>query len=118
MPQRQQTAMPVNQLYAPARSYSTRPDEQQVMQTQAYGNNHLRHASVAPVQYARQDVPAPPMRAVSVMPSAEHGSGGLVYQQHVQPQQQRGYSQAPPGVMYVDQNGNPVFPTEIRQVRY
>ncbi|KAF2479428.1 hypothetical protein BDY17DRAFT_303854 [Neohortaea acidophila] len=118
MPQRQQTAMHVNQLYAPARSYSTRPDEHQVFQPQAYGNNSLRHASVAPVQYARQDVPAPPIRAVSVMPSAEHGNGGLVYQQHVQPQQQRGYSQAPPGVMYVDQNGNPVFPTEIRQVRY
>ena len=93
---------PTSPVYV-SRSYSARPEEpvQQAI-------NYMRHASVAPpTQYVRQDAPPPQMRALSVMP-------GLDYNSSAQPQ--RTYTQAPQNVRYVDQNGNEVFPREVRQL--
>jgi hypothetical protein len=97
------TREPTSPVYV-SRSYSTRPDE--VPQPAA---NYMRHASVAPAQYGRQDAPTQqqPMRAVSVMP-------GLEYAASAQPR--RSYYQAAQNVRYVDQNGNEVFPSQVRQV--
>lgn len=79
----------------------------------------MRHASVAPSQYVRQDAPAPQqaMRAVSVMPGLEYSQQPQPQQpQQPQQQQQRAYVQAPQNVRYVDANGNEVFPSQVRQV--
>ena len=93
---------PTSPVYV-SRSYSVRPEEP-VQQT----TNYMRHASVAPpTQYVRQDAPPPQTRAFSVMPGPDYNSS-------VQPQ--RTYTQAPQNVRYVDQNGNEVFPREVRQV--
>ena len=62
---------------------------------------------MAPVQYVRQEAPPPPARAVSVMP-------GMDYSGAAQPQ--RAYTQATQTVKYVDQYGNEVFPSQVRQV--
>ncbi|KAH9808648.1 hypothetical protein Tdes44962_MAKER06304 [Teratosphaeria destructans] len=106
-PARQGATSPI---YQPVpRAYSVRPEEP----PQAAGG-FLRQASVAPVQYARQDMippPPAPARAMSVMPGA-----GTEYQ----PQYR--YAPAPPppqqpaAVKYVDQYGNEVYPQQIRQV--
>ena len=94
---------PTSPAYTP-RSYSVRPEAPPQPAT-----IYARHASVAPPQYVRQDAPPPPpqMRAVSVMP-------GLEYSAPVQPQ--RSYAEAPQNVRYVDQHGNEVFPSQVRQV--
>ena len=92
---------PTSPVYV-SRSYSSRPEEPAQQPA-----NYLRHASVAPTQYVRQDAPPPQMRAMSVMP-------GLEYKPAAQPQ--RSYVQAPQNVRYVDQNGNEVFPSQVRQV--
>ena len=92
---------PTSPVYV-SRSYSNRPEEP-AQQPASY----MRHASVAPTQYVRQDAPPPQMRAMSVMP-------GLEYKAPAQPQ--RSYVQAPQNVRYVDQNGNEVFPSQVRQV--
>ncbi|KAF7187233.1 hypothetical protein HII31_11488 [Pseudocercospora fuligena] len=92
-PAREQTS-PV---YAPpTRSYSVRPEAPPA--PQAYD----RQASVAPVQYVRQEAP-PPARAMSVMPGYE------------QPRTSS-YAPAPQAVQYVDQYGRPIYPSEVRQV--
>ncbi|KAF2771981.1 hypothetical protein EJ03DRAFT_325216 [Teratosphaeria nubilosa] len=104
-PARQEAISPV---YQPLpRAYSVRPEEP----SQAVGG-YMRQASVAPVQYARQDMlppPPAPARAMSVMPGA-----GAEYQ----PQYR--YAPAPPqqpaAVKYVDQYGNEMYPQQIRQV--
>lgn len=94
---------PTSPVYV-SRSYSTRPEE-----TTPQATNYMRHASVAPAQYVRQDAPPPQqtMRAVSVMPGMDYGSST---------KQQRSYVHAPQNVRYVDQNGNEVFPSQVRQV--
>jgi hypothetical protein len=92
---------PTSPVYV-SRSYSSRPEE-----PAREPPNYIRHASVAPTQYVRQDAPPPQMRAMSVMP-------GLEYKSAAQPQ--RSYVHAPQNVRYVDQNGNEVFPSQVRQV--
>lgn len=93
---------PTSPVYV-SRSYTSRPEEP----VQQPPTNYMRHASVAPTQYVRQDAPPPQMRAMSVMP-------GMEYKPAAQPQ--RSYIQAPQNVRYVDQNGNEVFPSQVRQV--
>lgn len=121
-------AQPTSPVYAPVRSFSVRPEEPPQV---------LRHASVAPVQYIQRDVASASrngsgnaqIRAVSVMPGSEYGAMGAPQQQvQYQPyqpyqqyqQQQLQYAQPAPtqaqGVRYVDQNGNEVFPREVRPV--
>ncbi|KXT08767.1 hypothetical protein AC579_4925 [Pseudocercospora musae] len=83
-------------VYAPpARSYSVRPEAPPG--PQAYD----RQASVAPVQYVRQEA-APSARAMSVLPGYE------------QPRTSS-YAPAPQAVQYVDQYGRPIYPSEVRQ---
>ncbi|EME86099.1 uncharacterized protein MYCFIDRAFT_210408 [Pseudocercospora fijiensis CIRAD86] len=91
-PAREQTS-PV---YAPpARSYSVRPEAPPAQQ--AYD----RQASVAPVQYIRQEAP-PPTRAMSAMPGYEQARTSS-------------YAPALQAVQYVDQYGRPIYPSEVRQ---
>ncbi|EGP83872.1 uncharacterized protein MYCGRDRAFT_111065 [Zymoseptoria tritici IPO323] len=97
---------PTSPMYVPQRSYSVRPEEI----SQPPGA-YARQASVAPTQYARPDAaPMAGMRAMSVMPGYDHGAIALP----------RAYSQAPPPqaqpVKYYDENGQEVYPREIRQV--
>lgn len=97
------TYEPTSPVYAP-RSYSVRPEPAP--------STHLRQASVAPVQYVRQDAPPPPpMRAMSVMPTPDYGAPTQAMRTYSQAPQQ-----APQGIRYVDQYGNEVFPREVRQV--
>lgn len=87
-------------VYEPTRSYSVRPEEPSQMAV-PYA---ARQASVAPVQYTRQEAPAP-TRAMSVAPGYES--------------QPRAYTQAPaapPQVLYVDQYGREVIPSQLRQM--
>ena len=91
---------PTSPVYV-SRSHSVRPEE-----PQPAPSKYTRQASVAPLQYVRQEAP-PPVRAVSVMPGIEYNMPG---------QPQRAYTQAPQNVRYVDQYGNAVFPREVRQV--
>lgn len=90
---------PTSPVYAPPRSYSVRPDDSAPMSA-----TYARQASVAPVQYVRQE--APPARAMSVVPGYDSA-----------PPSARAYSHAPPPqqVRYVDQYGREVYP-EVRQV--
>ena len=90
---------PTSPVYAPTRSYSVRPEEATPMSA-----TYARQASVAPVQYVRQD--APPARAMSVMPGYESAPPSARAYSHVPPPQQ---------VRYVDQYGREVYP-EVRQV--
>ncbi|EME47758.1 hypothetical protein DOTSEDRAFT_42105 [Dothistroma septosporum NZE10] len=91
---------PKSPAYAPTRSHSVRPEETAPMLA-----TYARQASVAPVQYVRQEAP-PSNQAMSIMPGYEHA-----------PQSARAYSHAPPPqpVRYVDQYGREVYP-EVRQV--
>ncbi|KAM3423764.1 hypothetical protein BST61_g1168 [Cercospora zeina] len=108
-PAREQTspvyAEPTSPGYQSTRSYSVRPEALAAPQ-------YARHASVAPQQYARQAgvapphfarheaPPAPPARAMSVMPGFE---------------QSRAYAQAPQPVRYIDQYGREiVYQTDPR----
>ncbi|KAF2160808.1 hypothetical protein M409DRAFT_70135 [Zasmidium cellare ATCC 36951] len=97
---------PTSPVYAPIRSYSVRPEESAPMPTPtAYAP---RQASVAPVQYARQEpsgIAATPTRAMSVMPGYEQPTSA-----------KRAYSHAPAQVRYLDQYGREVFPSEVRQM--
>ncbi len=92
--------------YAPVRSYSVRPEE--TLRVPSY----VRHGSVAPVQYVRQEPVFIPARAVSVMP-ADHGATA-----QMAPPLQRPYSQAPQSMRYVDQYGNEVHPQQVSALRY
>ncbi|KAK4544516.1 hypothetical protein LTR36_004088 [Oleoguttula mirabilis] len=87
------------------RAYSVRPEEPP-QATPVY----MRQASVAPVQYARQEMapPPPPARAVSVMPGSDYGA------QAQQPAYS--YAPAPQTVKYVDMYGREVYPQQVRQV--
>ncbi|WPG97294.1 Hypothetical protein R9X50_00006800 [Acrodontium crateriforme] len=101
-PTRDQTSS----VFAPPRAYSTRPD---TMQPPSIGYN--RHTSIAPVQYARQDIPPQSARAVSVMPGGINHGAPL----HQQPYGYAPQAPAPPGLRYVDQYGQEVFAGELRQ---
>jgi hypothetical protein len=93
------------QFIAPPRAYSVRPDGQDALPI-TYAP---RQASVAPVQYVRQEA-APPARAMSVIPGSEYGASAY---------QQRAPSYAPqPAVRYVDEYGREVAPTGIRQASH
>lgn len=96
----------------PSRAYSVRPEEPPHPSL-----NYIRQPSVAPIQYARQEMAPPPppsARAGSVMPGSEYG---VHPQQQQQQQQMYGYAQAPPPpVKYVDQYGREVFAQQVRQV--
>lgn len=101
---------PTSPVYQQApRAYSVRPEETAPPQA---APGYIRQASVAPMQYVRQDMAPPPppphgARAMSVVPAADYGV------------QQPAYSYAPalpPAVKYVDQYGREVFPQQVRQV--
>ncbi|KAK4506017.1 hypothetical protein PRZ48_003982 [Zasmidium cellare] len=94
---------PTSPVYAPIRSYSVRPEESAPMPTPT--GYAPRQASVAPVQYARQEPAATPARAMSVVPGYEQPAPAA-----------RAYSQAPGPVRYLDQYGREVYPSEVRQV--
>ena len=102
---------PAQQLTSPIyvpRSYSVHPETSQQPPT-----HYIRQASIAPVQYVRQDVPPPQTRAFSVVL-------GTDYSAPTQPQREysQAYVQQPPpqqNVRYVDANGNEVFPQGVRQ---
>ena len=102
---------PTSPVYAPdPRSYSARPEEPPAIVQNQQG---YRQASVAPIQYARQDMPPPPpVRALSVVPGYE-------------PVQQRTYSHAPQpsnsyipqqAVRYMDAHSMPPPPPVARAV--
>lgn len=99
------------------RSYSVHPDAPGPQQQTSY----VRQGSVAPIQYVQKDAQRPPARAMSVMPGMDYRTTQQpplqqrLYSQAPQPQQ---VQQLPPGTRYVDQNGNPVFPRQISEVRY
>ena len=102
-PQTREQTSPVYQEMP--RAYSVRPQEapQSAM-------SYVRQASVAPVQYARQDMPPPPPpshRAVSVAP-------GVEYRAQTQ-QPVYSYAPVPQPVRYVDQYGREVDPQQMRQ---
>ncbi|KAK3721744.1 hypothetical protein LTR37_002909 [Vermiconidia calcicola] len=95
---------PTSPVYV-SRSYSVRPEEPQPIPS-----SYVRQASMAPVQYVRQEAPPPQARAVSVMPNMDYGN-------QVHPPQ-RTYSYAPQAVRYVNQYGEEVFPREVNELRY
>ncbi|KAK6421266.1 hypothetical protein LTR95_016835, partial [Oleoguttula sp. CCFEE 5521] len=103
---------PTSPVYAaPPRAYSVRPEGYELLAQQYMP----RQASVAPVQYARQDMP-PPSRAASIMPGSEYGAP--VYQQQQQQQQLRAssYAMQPPApVRYVDEYGRELVQQDVRQ---
>ncbi|PPJ49827.1 hypothetical protein CBER1_03336 [Cercospora berteroae] len=108
-PAREQTspvyAEPTSPGYPSTRSYSVRPEAPAAPQYARHASvapqQYARQASVAPQQFARPDAPpAPPARAMSVMPGYE---------------QPRAYAQAPQPVRYVDQYGREiVYQTDSR----
>lgn len=91
-------------VYAPTRSYSVRPEAPAVQQYSRQASvvpqqPYARQASVAPQHYARPEVaPAPPARAMSVVPGYEQQPRAQLYAPA--PQQQ---------VRYVDQYGREVI---------
>ncbi|KAK3703859.1 hypothetical protein LTR37_014182 [Vermiconidia calcicola] len=95
---------PTSPVYV-SRSYSVRPEEPQPIPS-----SYVRQASMAPVQYVRQEAPPPQARAVSVMPSMDYGN-------QVHPPQ-RTYSYAAQAARYVNQYGEEVFPREVSELRY
>jgi hypothetical protein len=75
-------------------------------------SSYLRQGTVAPVQYAPRQDPAPlPARAASVMPVGNRVPT-------TQAASQRNQSQAAQPVRYLDQYGNEVFPRQVSEVRY
>ncbi|KAF2213321.1 hypothetical protein CERZMDRAFT_105943 [Cercospora zeae-maydis SCOH1-5] len=98
-------AEPSSSGYPSTRSYSVRPEVPAAPQYARHASvapqQYARQASVAPPQFARSDAPpAPPARAMSVMPGYE---------------QPRAYAQAPQPVRYVDQYGREiVYQTDSR----
>lgn len=101
-PVREQTS-PV---YVP-RSYSVRPEEP--VQAAA---TYTRQASVAPVQYTRQASVAP------VQYARQPSTAPVQYMRQesaAAPPPPRAFSHAPPQMRYVDQYGQEVFPSQVRQ---
>ena len=103
-------AEPTSPAYAPTRSYSVRPEAppapQYSRQASVVPQQYARQASVAPQQYARPEAaPAPPARAMSVVPGYEQQPRAQLYAPA--PQQQ---------VRYVDQYGRDiVYQSDPRQ---
>ena len=92
---------PTSPIYAP-QNYGVRTDDR-TERPPVYAH---RQASVAPVQYIRREAPLPLPRARSVMPAYEAEMSS----------QARAYSYMPQQVRYVDQNGQEVYPRQVRQV--